>query len=164
MLPFFRWIEESALSIWVSGSYIGFPLSLSLHALGMAFLVGVQFLVALRILGVADKVSPVLLQRFYPLMWGGFFVALFSGLLLLAAYPAKGLTNPVFYLKMLLVACGLVLASIISKQVLMTEGVEFDRKFKLLAILIILLWVLVITLGRFLAYTYKVLLSIELGV
>jgi hypothetical protein len=163
MLPFFIWIEESALSIWVSESFIGFPLSLSLHALGMAFLVGVQFLVALRILGVADKVSPVLLHRFYPLMWGSFFVVLISGLLLLAAYPAKGLTNPVFYLKMLIVACGLVLASVIAKQALATDVVVFNRKHKLLAILIMLLWVLVITLGRLLAYTYKVLLSIELG-
>ncbi len=96
MIEFFVWLEATTLSVWVRESMIGFPLSLVMHALGMAFLVGVHFLLDLRILGVAGNVPLAPLQRFFPLMWFSFFLALFSGLLLLLAYPAKGLTNPVF--------------------------------------------------------------------
>ena len=69
--------------------------------------VGVNAAMALRLLGVAPGVPPRELKRFVPFMWFGFWLNTISGLLLLLAYPTKALTNPVFYLKIFLIAAGM---------------------------------------------------------
>ena len=51
-------LEDSALGMYVSSSIWGYPIVLSLHALGMAALVGVSLMLAFRALGFA-KVIPV---------------------------------------------------------------------------------------------------------
>jgi hypothetical protein len=160
MIEFFTWLEATSLSVWLRESMIGFPLSLVMHALGMAFLVGVHFLLDLRILGVARNVPLLLIQRFFPLMWFSFFLALFSGLLLLLAYPAKGLTNPVFYSKLVLIALALFLGIVLARRT--GTGSILSSNSRLLALLSLSLWAMVIMLGRLLAYTYKVLSSFEL--
>lgn len=139
---------------------MGFPLTLSLHALGMAFLVGVHFALDLRIIGFAPKLPVHLITRFYPLMWVSFIVALISGLMLLLAYPAKGLTNFVFYFKMLLIALAFIVGRLLTKNILIQE-IEISTRHKMLAILSIALWVSVIVAGRFLAYTYTILLTTD---
>src|SRR5690606_2186296 len=47
------------------------------------------------------------MRRFFPAAWIGFTIALVSGVLLLLAYPTKALTDPVFYLKLALIAAAL---------------------------------------------------------
>ncbi len=139
---------------------VGFPLTLSLHALGMAFLVGVHFTLDLKVIGFAPKLPVHLVTKFYPLMWISFVVALVSGLMLLLAYPAKGLTNFVFYLKMLLIASAFIVGKILTKNI-RTPEFEITSKQKMLAILSIVLWVSVIVAGRLLAYTYSILLTTD---
>jgi len=139
---------------------VGFPLTLSLHALGMAFLVGVHFALDLKVIGFAPKLPVHLIIKFYPLMWVSFIVALISGLMLLLAYPAKGLTNFVFYFKMLLIASAFIVGKILTKNI-STAEFEIASRQKMLAILSIALWVSVIVAGRFLAYTYSILLTTD---
>lgn len=148
------------MSVWIRESIAGFPVTITFHALGMAFLVGINFTLDLRVLGVAPRLSLALIEKFYPLMWVSFVTALVSGLLLLLAYPAKGLTNIVFYTKMLIIVAALVLTRILTVQ-LIRNGSAISGTHKLLALASILLWVLVITLGRFLAYTYTILLTTD---
>ena len=49
---------------------------------------------------VAGRVPQSLMRHFYPVAWANLVVVSLSGLLLLTAYPAKALTNPVFYVKL----------------------------------------------------------------
>jgi hypothetical protein len=44
------------------------------------------------------------MARFLPLLWLAFAINVISGILLLIAYPTKALTNPLFYVKLCLVA------------------------------------------------------------
>jgi hypothetical protein len=133
--------------------------TISFHALGMAFLVGVHFALDLRVLGVAPNIPVHLITRFYPLMWVSFVVALVSGLMLLLAYPAKGLTNAVFYLKMLLIAAAFVVGKVLTNKV--QQQTDITTRDKMLALLSIGIWVSVIVAGRFLAYTYTILLTTD---
>ena len=57
------------------------------------------------------------MRRFVPILWMAFWLNAISGLLLLIGYPTKALTNPVFYLKLLLIAVGLVLFGRIGRRV-----------------------------------------------
>jgi hypothetical protein len=156
--PFLIWLESTALSQWVVGSesMFAFPGILAIHAIGMGFAVGICLALDLRILGVAPGMRIAEMRRFVPIVWVAFWVNAISGLLLLIGYPTKALTNPVFYLKLLLIAVGLWLFVRIGRRVF-DESPGADTESPLvrrLAIFSLVCWVGAITAGRFLAYTY----------
>ena len=163
MDPFFRWLEETALSIWVreSPSMFVFPGFLTLHALGMAFLAGTSMAIDLRTLGFASGVKVSAFRKFFPLIGIGLVVNAFSGVMLLIAYPTKALTNPVFYLKLGLIALALIVLRMLDKSVLRNPAFEtgpVSARGKLLAAMSLVFWVGAITSGRLLAYTHSRLL------
>jgi hypothetical protein len=154
----FGWIEATAFSTWLreSSSLMVFPFVLILHTVGLAFLVGANVAINGRILGMARGVPLLSMRRYYRAMWAGFWVNAFSGVLLLIAYPTKALTNPVFYLKLAMIAVALAVAGAIRRQVVaapVPAGMPAPRQLKLLALACLACWVISITAGRFLAYT-----------
>jgi hypothetical protein len=158
--PFLIWLESTALSQWVVGSpsLLAFPGILTLHAIGMGFAVGICLALDLRVLGVAPGVQIAEMRRYVPLVWIAFWLNAISGLLLLIGYPTKALTNPVFYLKLLLIAAGLVLFRRIGRRVFDTSLPAVDTALsplRRLAVVSLVCWVGAITAGRFLAYTYS---------
>ncbi len=86
--------------------------------------------------------------------WFGAGLIVLSGLALLLAYPAKALTNWVFFLKLL----ALIVAWLLIYR-LQNGRWRTDRKRQLPASQLLGLWLLVIFAGRFLAYTNTVLLA-----
>ena len=156
--PFLIWLESTALSQWIVGSesMFAFPGILALHAIGMGFAVGICLALDLRVLGVAPGVRIAEMRRFVPVVWAAFWLNAVSGVLLLIGYPTKALTNPVFYLKLLLIGVGLWLFRRIGRRVFDDAGDERVRSpmVQRLAIFSLVCWVGAITAGRFLAYTY----------
>jgi hypothetical protein len=160
--PFLTWLESTALSHWVveSPSLFAFPGILSVHAIGMGFAVGISAMLDLRILGVAPGVRLAEIRRFLPILWLGFWMNAVSGVLLLIGYPTKALTNPVFYLKLLLIAVAMTLLVRISRQIFgntSEQGVRDSAsspRLRRMAIISLLCWAGAITAGRLLAYTY----------
>jgi hypothetical protein len=163
MDPFFSAVEANAFSVWLreSSSLWVFPFVLILHTVGLAFVVGANVVLDLRLLGWATGVPIVSLQRYAWVMWLGFWVNAFSGVLLLIAYPTKALTNPLFYAKLTLIAVAIVVArriwSTLSDAVV--EGVDVGGglgvppRLRTLAIVSLASWTAAIPAGRFLAYT-----------
>jgi hypothetical protein len=156
--PFLVWLESTALSQWVVGSdsILAFPGILALHAIGMGVAAGLAAVLDLRILGVARGVPLTELGRFRPVLWGGFWLNAVSGVLLLAGYPTKALTNPVFYLKLSLIAIAMVLYVRIDRAIRSSGGglPLTGARLRRLAITSLVCWSGAITAGRLLAYTY----------
>jgi hypothetical protein len=140
--PFLIWLEATPLSRWIveSPSMFVFPGFLVLHALGMALAAGLSAALDLRVLGVNAV----------------------SGVLLLIGYPTKALTNPVFYLKLVLIATGMVLMARMQRTIA-DEGIPADRASsqKRLAVVSLLCWTGAIFAGRLLAYTHSRLTATE---
>jgi hypothetical protein len=157
MSPFFAWVETSALSVWVreSTSVFAFPTILSLHTIGMGFVAGLSTAIALRMLGIASGVPLKEARRLVPLIWAAFWLNAVSGVILLIGYPTKALTNPLFYFKLFFVALAVWAFRQISKRIAL--GGDGDRR---LAAWLIVCWVVAITAGRLLAYTYSKLTTI----
>jgi hypothetical protein len=142
-----------------SPSVFAFPLMLSLHAIGMALAAGINGALALRLLGAARAIHVPDLQRFFPVMWLGFWMNALSGIALLIAYPTKGLTNPVFYMKLALIAIAMICGRALTRRVF---DVRADRRAPIerrLAIASLACWSLAIIAGRLLAYTYTHILA-----
>ncbi len=162
MFEIFRAIEASGLSVWIreSDSYLAYWLILSFHALGMGLLVGASVVIDLRILGLAPDLPVAPLQKLYRFIWIGFWIQLASGLLLLISYPTKSLTNPLFYIKLTLIAVALVLMQKLKKRVFNDPSLNetmMMAKGRSFAIWTLVLWTAAVTAGRLLAYTYTVL-------
>ena len=153
LIHFTGWIESTAFSDWVRGAptVFAFPAILSCHTIGMGLAAGINAAIAFRILGVAPNVPITEMKRFLPIMWFGFWLNFVSGIVLLIAYPTKALTNPDFYLKLLLIAGGVWLVGIIRDRI--------ETFPKRLAWASILCWGGAITSGRLLAYTYRHLMA-----
>jgi hypothetical protein len=164
MDPFLLWLESTTFSTWVreSPSVFAFPAILSCHTVGMGLVAGINAALALRILGVAPGVPIAEMKRFFSVMWFGFWLNAISGVVLLIAYPTKALTNPVFYLKLMLVAVAVALVTPISRRVFENPNPNPDPPaigVKRLAIASLVCWAGVITSGRLLAYTYTRLMQ-----
>ena len=162
MIPFLAWVESTGVSVWIreSPSILAFPGILSCHTIGMGFAAGINAAVALRILGVASTVPLGEMRRFLPVMWFGFWLNAASGVALLIAYPTKALTNPLFYVKLALVASGVWLAKATDRYL---SGVSGDlpppRTPRVLAAVSLGSWAGAIAAGRLLAYTYSHLMA-----
>jgi Family of unknown function (DUF6644) len=133
--------------------------ALTLHSLAMAFVVGINFAIAIRLTGFVPRLEISALSRFYAPHWYAALLVLLSGMALLLAYPAKALSNPVFYIKLCALAVCLLISRCIQKKYLHSTAAEIDRFSTRLAYLSIVLWVIVLTAGRFLAYTHSILLA-----
>lgn len=157
MDPFFSWVEHTAYSRWVREAVTmwAFPFMLILHAIGMGFLAGMHIAISLRILGIAPGIPFDSLRAFFPAMSLGLVINVFSGVSLLMAYPAKGLTNPLFYIKLALVAAGLWALWWTKRNVFGRS--PWPTAARRVAVLAIGSWVATIFAGRWLAYTYSVL-------
>jgi hypothetical protein len=177
MDPFLIWLEATRFSIWMreDPSVFAFPAILSCHTVGMGLVAGINTALALRIFGVAPRVPVEEMKRFLPVMWFGFWLNAISGVALLIAYPTKALTNPVFYLKLMLIAVAMVLQRVISRRLFgdrqpirepavavtpLRRSPEDPDRLKRLAAASILCWAGAITAGRFLAYTYTRLMAV----
>lgn len=84
-------------------------------------------------------------------MWVGLWVNVVTGVALVIAYPTKALTNPVFYLKLTLIAFALAILRTTLRRVRATASISPSTK--VLAALSLVAWAGAITAGRFLAYT-----------
>ena len=160
MDPLFAWIETSALSEWIRGSdcVCAFPTIVTLHNVGMAFLAGGGIAIDLRIIGFAPGIPLKPMGRLVPLLWLAFALNGLTGILLLIAYPTKALTNPLFYVKLSLVAAALGLVYRIATDILPAHDAgerSVPAKTKALAITSLAVWAVLIAAGRFLAYTHK---------
>ena len=153
-------IEVTALSLWFRESGLAFFGSLTLHSLAMALVVGINLAIEFRLLGIVPSFALKPLMRFYQMHWIAVILIFLSGLALLLAYPAKALTNPVFYAKFAMLSVGLIIASKLQNLIRTRSENELNSKtVKLAALTSIVVWVGTITTGRFLAYTNSVLLA-----
>src|SRR5262245_17959998 len=156
---FFAWLEGTSFSVWMreSPSIFAFPIILAVHTIGLGLLAGINEAIDLRLLGIAARIPLQEFRRFLPYMWLGLWLNVTSGIALLIAYPTKALTNPLFYIKLGLIAAALVILRAVRRRALgdrpapaMARGGNVKR----LALASLTCWAFAIAAGRFLAYTY----------
>src|ERR1051325_10180110 len=157
MMDFLLLIEHSSFSTWIreSSSIFGYPFILFLHTVGLGLLAGLSASVDLRILGFAPRMPLGPMERFFPLMWTGFWINAVSGLILLAAEATTKAVSGVFWLKLGLIALAVIDQKLIRKQVFrdpLLDKRPVNTVGRALALLSLALWLGAITAGRLMAY------------
>ncbi|MBI3047791.1 MAG: hypothetical protein HYY76_05725 [Acidobacteria bacterium] len=157
-MEFLAQIEQSGLAVWIreSPSIFAYATVLAIHTWGLALIVGLSAVVALRTLGFASGVAFLPLGSFFPLMWVGFWLNAVSGVLLLMIDARLFLTMPTFYIKLLAIALAITSLRLLRNEVL-GEGSGAGKtvasaKGKALAGATLLFWLVGVTAGRVTAY------------
>jgi hypothetical protein len=111
-------LENTALAVWVreSPSIFAYTMVLTVHAIGLAIVVGVSTLIALRLLGFAPGIPLAPLRRLYALIWFGFAINAISGGMLFIAEARKMAFMPIFIAKLTLIAVGMVIGQLIQSR------------------------------------------------
>jgi hypothetical protein len=168
VLEILTWIEQTAIGTWVreAPTVWAFPFVLILHTVGLAMVGGAAVILNALSYTRPAQWQPMRFEFLFQFAWAGFAINLISGLLLLAAYPVKALTNPVFYLKL---AC--VIAAMVQLQWLRNRAGDVDAGrsvatpaavLRRSAIAAFIIWGAGVFTGRFLAYTYRYLMSYDM--
>jgi hypothetical protein len=156
-VDFLIWLEETAIATWVreSPSIWAYATVLTLHTLGLAFLVGLNLAIDLRILGVVRRFPLAPMEKTYPIMWVAFWVNAVSGTLLFMADATVKITQSVFLIKMLFIALAVVNMNMLRTRVFRDPGLDkrpLPANSKMLALTSLVFWAGAITAGRLLAY------------
>jgi hypothetical protein len=155
---FATWLEGSAIAVWTreSPSIWAYPTVLTLHTAGLGVLVGANAVIDFTLLGFAPRLPVLSLAPLYRFMWGGFAINAVTGVMLFASDATTKARQPVFYIKLTLIALALVVTAMIRRTVdrgpaLRAAG-SGPGPGRRLAALSLLLWAGAVTAGRLMAY------------
>lgn len=142
-----------------SDSVLAYPIVMSTHLTCIALFGGMILMTNLRLLGVTFRSLTItqVVTSFRPWKRLGAVVMIGTGLLLATCEATKYAPNPYFWTKM--VVLGLIFAhGQVFRPLVYTRTEELDKspviptKAKVCAILSILLWTTMFTMGRMIAY------------
>ena len=162
-MEFLSWLENTGTVTWIreSTSLLGYTMYLSLHTLGLVFLLGPVVIIGLRMIGLLPRLPIAPLRSFFPLMAGGFVVNLASGLVLFATAPVGFVRNTTFLVKL---TCVLLAVVVLRRflRVVFDGPAEPDaavdtRQARRLFTVSAALWMVAITAGRLTAYSSYVI-------
>lgn len=107
----FQWLGDTPPGLFLRGSTLAFAFVQSVHLLGIAALAGAVVTTDLAALGVLFRTTPpeVIARGAAKVFWAALGVMAVSGLLLVAAGPLKYYSNPLFPVKLALLAGAIVL-------------------------------------------------------
>lgn len=145
------WLEDSIVGLTVSSTQWGYPIVLSLHAVGMATLVGVALMLTIRVLGFAPNIPVASMAPYWRVALGGFLLNLLSGSALFCGNASELFFNWAFRIKIVLVFVGLALTwRLVHICVRRTDEVSLVQR-KLAAIAMVT-WIVAIIFGRLIGY------------
>jgi hypothetical protein len=156
--PILEAIKASSIGAFVRDTAWAFPTLQSLHFIGMTLLIGVVGLIDLRVLGLAKALPIRPLHRFLPLAFVGFGINLITGIFFFCHDPYVYAFNPSFRIKMLLILLAGLNALWFQVGFFLDlekwgPNIEASRVAKVVSALSIIIWIAVITGGRYIAIT-----------
>jgi hypothetical protein len=95
------WILSTDASWFVVTYRWAWPISETLHFIGLVLMAGTVGMFDLRVLGVAKGIAPAPLHRLLRWGVGGFVISLTTGLLFISGTPDQYFYNSAFHVKMI---------------------------------------------------------------
>lgn len=151
---FCDWLSNTSLSQAIQNHNWVIPSVQSVHILAIATVMASVVMLDFRLLGLNGRAQtiPQVAHRFLPWVWCAVCVLAASGTILIIGEPGRELESQVFWVKMSLLACVLLLTA--AFQIGAFRG--FWEKRRVLAcvtaIVSLGLWVTILAAGRWIAY------------
>lgn len=153
----FSWLENTSVALWVGGSLWGYPAMLSLHAVGLAIVVGIFAMRDLRLLGLFPAIAPQAFLELSKLGWVGFIVNAVSGIMLFTSQAVTFAGSAAFLIKLGCIVAAMVLAGIIQSHLRLAVEAQsgtlvISASTRTIAAISLSLWMSAIIAGRLIAY------------
>ena len=156
-MDFLAWLQGTAFATAVAETIWAYPLLETLHAFGMAMLLGSLGLTNLRVMGYKRELPLIGTQDLLPLAWLGFTINAASGIALFTSDAIYFFSSYTFRIKLVLIALAGVNAVILAHKVFRepatSAGAEAGALAKGLAAASLVFWVGAAVAGRLIAYT-----------
>jgi hypothetical protein len=159
MREFLTDISQTPLALAMATSPWVVPTMQCIHILSIAVIFMSVVIVAMRVLGVAwGGVSlSQTLDRFAPWAWISLAALAITGIVLIMAEPVRELMALSFWIKMILLAIAIVIsvrfiALVKRDPAFAADDVKADGTLRRNAAITIAIWVVIIFMGRFIAY------------
>lgn len=156
-MGFLEGLEQTAYAQWILTSANGWPLMLSLHALGLAIIVGVVFSLNLRIYGFFRGLPYTSLHGLMGIGWIGIILNIFTGISVFLTRPAGYLASNPFRVKILFIIFGIIVL-VYTRKILAREAASWDAAGSAppiatwLATAALFFWIVAVVSGRLIAY------------
>ena len=153
------WIASTPLSALIATRLWAIPTIQSLHIISLAFVLVSAVVIDLRILGVLSKDQPLsdMARRHLPAVWIALICAAITGSLLLIAEPVRSLPTWEFQSKMAMLLV-VIIITLSFQRLIAARAPQWDSApalpaaARVTALVSIALWMLIIVMGRWIAY------------
>ncbi len=150
-----EWLKSASIASFINTTAWAWPAIETLHFIGLSLLLGVAFVVNLRVLGVVKSVSFAAFHRMLP--WGvlGFGVNLATGVLFFITVPEQYTQNIALHLKMVLIllaGVNVLYFTVFDEPWALGPGDDAPLKAKIIAASTLVLWIGVIYFGRMMPF------------
>lgn len=149
------WISDTSISMWIVTHFWAIPIIQCVHIIAIAASFASILMINARMLGIAGSSSMAdTANRYIRVLWWALVVLIFSGWLMIMGEPVRELINPYFWIKMGLVVFGILIVIWFHRGVIkhVNAGREITGSDKATAIFLIILWMVIMYCGRFIAY------------
>lgn len=156
-MHFLMWLEATDYANWIRVSTYGYPLMITLHAAGLAVMVGLSFALDLRLLGRFQGMPYSSLYKLMKVAWIGFLINTYSGSSLFTSQAATNYAhNHQFWIKMIFVILAAILV-LWTQIIVKRHSAEWTKALpplgvRILAVATIAAWSGAIVSGRLIAY------------
>lgn len=160
-MGFLTWLQETEFAIFLASDPYAYPVMLCMHAVGMAVVVGLVWVMSARVLGYAKSLSIETFQRMSTIALWGFALNTLSGLLIFSTEATRVIVNLEFQLKLACIVLGGLAVWMMMRTVRTAAAsggdgtVNFPLSVKAVAVFSSAAWFLAIIFGRLIAYTIK---------
>lgn len=155
-MGFLTWLQESDFAVFLASDPYAYPVLLCFHALGMAGVVGLVWVMSARVLGFAGSLSLDTFHRMSTFALWGFAMNAVSGFLIFSTEATRVIDNTEFLIKMTGILVGGVTVWYMMRTVRGLEpGAALPPSLKVIAVITSAAWFISIVFGRLVAYTIK---------
>jgi hypothetical protein len=157
MESFLTWLEDTSYSEWILTSAEGWPMMLSIHAIGLALIVGIVFAMNLRMLGFYSTIPVTSLYDILRIAWIGIVLNVITGLSIFMTQANSYVHSVPFGLKISFIILGIA-NLVFTQKTLLREAPAWQaagkipQKGVLLAASSLVFWILAVVTGRLIAY------------
>jgi magnesium-transporting ATPase (P-type) len=148
-------ISESAPTMWIGEHFYAIPIFQVIHILAIAASFSAVLMINARLLKLAGHSTlEETTSRYVRVIWWSLLVLILSGALMIVGEPIREFINAVFWIKMALVVIAILFTIWFHKGLArrFAGNAEASMGAKLAGITLVILWCMIMTGGRWIAY------------
>lgn len=153
---FCDWLSNTPFSMTIQTVLWIIPAVQTIHILCVAVVMSSMAMLDLRLMGLVGRRRAIsdMVGRFVPWVWRTLVVLATSGAILIIGEPSRELLNPYFQAKMIMLAAVALITFVVQRQTKKNAMYWETRKAAAIVtgLASLLLWVGIITAGRWIAY------------